>query len=143
MKDWKNILKERMSNRKVALPEFDREVFLSKKNTHDHSLKRRHRFIATFISIPAVAALLLIIILPSNTPVSLDSEETIDAIVAKVHEASDTTTFNSDVYKLPEGTSIEELILNLPGVQIQDDSIITVNGKPVYPVFLQDINIKE
>ncbi|MBO6008802.1 MAG: carboxypeptidase regulatory-like domain-containing protein, partial [Ruminobacter sp.] len=58
-------------------------------------------------------------------------EVAISAIVAKVQMSNDTVMFNSAAYKLPEGSSVEDLIRKLPGVQIGSDGNITVNGKTV------------
>ena len=59
------------------------------------------------------------------------SEVAISAVVAKVQMLNDTAMFNSAAYKLPEGTSVEDLIRKLPGVQIDSIGNITVNGKAV------------
>ncbi|MBO7437639.1 MAG: outer membrane beta-barrel protein [Bacteroidaceae bacterium] len=58
-------------------------------------------------------------------------EVAINAVVAKVQMINDTVMFNSAAYKLPEGSSVEDLIRKLPGVQISSDGNITVNGKQV------------
>ena len=58
-------------------------------------------------------------------------EVAISAVVAKVQMINDTVMFNSAAYKLPEGSSVEDLIRKLPGVQIGSDGNITVNGKTV------------
>ena len=58
-------------------------------------------------------------------------EVAISAVVAKVQMINDTVMFNSAAYKLPEGSSVEDLIRKLPGVQISSDGNITVNGKQV------------
>lgn len=207
MKDWEDIIKERQSGRKAELPESDWNDFLSRKAAHDLSVRRRHRILATAISIPAVAAVLLLLFLvpfntdvpdnqvsqnePSEQPVIADSvdanpvdsvmvpadpepekpvpvikapkpvkrifaqdkqqepepetvetpgepqinqmlaEVAVSAVVAKVQMLNDTAMFNSAVYKLPEGESVEELIRKLPGVQIDSIGNITVNGKAV------------
>ena len=52
-------------------------------------------------------------------------------VVAKVQMVNDTAKFNMAVYRVPEGSSVEELIRNLPGVQIDSAGNITVNGKAV------------
>ncbi len=59
------------------------------------------------------------------------SEIAISAVVAKVQMLNDTAMFNSAAYKLPEGTSVEDLIRKFPGVQIDSIGNITVNGKAV------------
>ena len=70
MKDWEDIIKERQSGRKAELPESDWNDFLSRKAAHDLSVRRRHRILASAISIPAAAAVLLLLFLvPFNTDV--------------------------------------------------------------------------
>ena len=59
-------------------------------------------------------------------------EVAVSAVVAKVQMINDTVMFNSAAYKLPEGSSVEDLIRKLPGVQIGSDGNITVNGKEFF-----------
>ena len=59
------------------------------------------------------------------------AEVAVTAVVAKVQMVNDTVAFNSVAYRLPEGTSVEDLIRKLPGVQIDSAGVITVNGKAV------------
>ncbi len=63
-------------------------------------------------------------------------EVAINAVVAKVQMINDTVMFNSAAYKLPEGSSVEDLIRKLPGVQIGSDGNITVNGKSVAKILV-------
>ena len=70
MKDWEDIMKERLTARKAELPESDWNDFLSRKAAHEQAGKRRRRILFTAISIPAAAAvLLLLFIIPFNTDV--------------------------------------------------------------------------
>ena len=59
------------------------------------------------------------------------SEVAISAVVAKVQMVNDTVMFNSAAFKLPEGSSVEDLVRKLPGVEIDSAGNITVNGKSV------------
>ena len=63
-------------------------------------------------------------------------EVAVSAVVAKVQMINDTVMFNSAAYKLPEGSSVEDLIRKLPGVQIGSDGNITVNGKSVSKILV-------
>ena len=63
-------------------------------------------------------------------------EVAVTAVVAKVQMINDTVMFNSAAYKLPEGSSVEDLIRKLPGVQIGSDGTITVNGKEVQQILV-------
>ena len=65
-------------------------------------------------------------------------EVAISATVAKVQIINDTVMFNSAAYKLPEGSSVEDLIRKLPGVQISADGTITVNGKTVSKILVNN-----
>ena len=40
-------------------------------------------------------------------------------------------TWDMEAYKLPDGKSVDELIESLPGVQVDENGNITINGKPV------------
>ena len=62
---------------------------------------------------------------------SMLAQVPVQAVVAKVQMVNDTVQFNSAAYRLPEGTSVEDLVRKLPGVQIDSAGNITVNGKSV------------
>ena len=286
MKDWEDIIKERQLSRKAALPESDWNDFLSRKAAHEHTAIRRRRLMTFSISIPAAAAVLLLLFLmpfkkavpenhtaqnnqpeqqvitdsiadstdsttiekpqveiaqakpevkPEPKPVDsrmvaqnnasvrgsiydFDSAEpmysaavmiysvngadttyiggtatdengefvfdklgpgnyianarfmgyndahksftirpdednhnlgkitirggsllsglAVDAVVAKVQMVNDTVQFNSAAYRLPEGTSVEDLIRKLPGVEIDSAGNITVNGKSIQRILV-------
>lgn len=50
-----------------------------------------------------------------------------------------------EAYKLPDGTSVDDAIKSLPGVQVDEDGNITVNGKPVKRIIVngQDTYLKD
>ena len=52
---------------------------------------------------------------------------------------------NMEAYKLPDGTSVDDAIKSLPGVQVDEDGNITVNGKPVKRIMVngQDTYLKD
>lgn len=56
---------------------------------------------------------------------------TITAKASKVEIKNDTFMFNASAYRVPEGSYLESLIDQLPGVEIDDDGTITINGKTV------------
>ena len=269
MKDWEDILKERMAGRKAELPESDWNDFLSRKASHELAVKRRRRILSAAISIPAAAAVLLLVFLqpfktvvpdnqvaqnkqavqnnPVEQPIIVDSvdvnpvdstlipdnpenvntvvkeaqpvnriyaqekkpepqpelqseskpesETTVEtpeeepqdkylvaqnhsvtgalddsyrnftispidsttdlgkitmrgnqgrllsdlavsAVVETVQVLNDTVRFNSAAYSTPEGSSVEDIIRKLPGVEIHDDGSITVNGKAVERILI-------
>lgn len=51
--------------------------------------------------------------------------------VTPMEIVEDTLVYNAAAYKVPEGDALEELIKLLPGVEIDDDGKITVNGREV------------
>ena len=67
----------------------------------------------------------------------LDSDEktfstaVVTATAARVQQNGDTTQFNAAAYRVPEGSTIEALIKQLPGVEVSDDGTIKWNGKQV------------
>ena len=64
------------------------------------------------------------------------TDVTISAAVAKVQMVNDTVMFNSAAFKLPEGSSVEDLLRKLPGLKIDSDGNIIVNGKEVSRVLV-------
>lgn len=58
-------------------------------------------------------------------------EASVVATVNPVQMEEDTIAFNADAFRVPEGSVLEELIKRLPGVELEDDGTLTVNGKQV------------
>ena len=58
-----------------------------------------------------------------------------DQVTIKSEDKKD-SQFSATAYRLPEGTDIDELIKKLPGVEIDDEGNITVNGKSVKRVLV-------
>ena len=56
---------------------------------------------------------------------------TVTGVAARVEQKEDTTMFNASAYRVPEGSSLEALVKQLPGVEVDDDGKITWNGKEV------------
>lgn len=59
------------------------------------------------------------------------STATVTATVARVQQIGDTTQFNAAAYRTPEGSTLEALVKQLPGVEVSDDGTIKWNGKTV------------
>lgn len=59
------------------------------------------------------------------------SEAVIQETLPPTQVVEDTMMFNTDAYRVPEGSVLEELIKRLPGVEIDENGGITVNGKTV------------
>ena len=66
----------------------------------------------------------IIIDVDKNNQVSIKSEDKPDS------------KWNATAYRIPDGTNVEDLIKELPGVEIDDDGNITVNGKPISRVLV-------
>lgn len=58
-------------------------------------------------------------------------EANVTATVARVEQKEDTTVFNAAAYRTPEGSSLEALVKQLPGVEVDDSGKIKVHGKEV------------
>lgn len=59
------------------------------------------------------------------------NEATVVGKLNQIEMVEDTTVFNADAFRVPEGSVLEELIKKLPGVELEDNGTITVNGKQV------------
>ena len=58
-------------------------------------------------------------------------EVVIKATKVKMVYKGDTIVFNADAFNIPEGSMLDGLIKQLPGVELKDDGEIFVNGKKV------------
>ena len=56
---------------------------------------------------------------------------TVTATKVKFYTRKDTLVFNADAFQLAEGSMLDALIRQLPGVELKDDGRISVNGKYV------------
>ena len=55
----------------------------------------------------------------------------VSATLARVEQKEDTTMYNAAAYRVPDGSTLEALIKQLPGVEVSDDGTIKWNGKEV------------
>lgn len=55
----------------------------------------------------------------------------VTATAARVEQREDTTVFNASAYRVPVGSTLEALVKQLPGVEVEDDGTIKWNGKTV------------
>jgi hypothetical protein len=58
-------------------------------------------------------------------------EAVIEDALPPTQVVEDTLMYNVSAFRVPEGSVLEELIKRLPGVEVDDDGNITVNGKTV------------
>ena len=63
-------------------------------------------------------------------------EAVVTGRAAQVVVKKDTLIFNTEAYRTPEGSAIEELIKRIPGAEVDEDGNITVNGKEVKKILL-------
>ena len=61
---------------------------------------------------------------------------TVTANVAPVQVSGDSIVYNTDAYRVPEGSTLEALVKKLPGVQIDENGGITINGKKVSKILV-------
>ncbi len=66
-----------------------------------------------------------------KTDDQLLKEAVVTATVARVEQKEDTTMFNAAAYRTPQGSTLEALIKQLPGVEVDDNGTIKVHGKEV------------
>ena len=62
---------------------------------------------------------------------NLLSEAVVKATLSKVEQKEDTTVFNAGAYRVPEGSTLQALVKQLPGVEVKDDGSVTWNGKTI------------
>ncbi|MBQ7156351.1 MAG: TonB-dependent receptor [Bacteroidaceae bacterium] len=71
-------------------------------------------------------------------PASIELQSAVvTAQMKEVEVKDDTLMFNAAAFKVPEGSVLEELIRKLPGVTIEDDGTIKVNGKTVKKILVE------
>ena len=76
-----------------------------------------------------------------NIPMAVDAialeTAVVTAEVPPVTVAEDTLVYNTAAFRLPEGSMLEELIKKYPGVQIEEDGTIKINGKTVTRILMK------
>lgn len=72
----------------------------------------------------------------NRTRVNTLDEVTVTASKVKFYHKGDTIVYNADAFQLAEGSMLDELIKQLPGVEIRDGGQIYVNGKYVESLLL-------
>ncbi|MEG1861768.1 MAG: outer membrane beta-barrel protein [Bacteroidaceae bacterium] len=64
------------------------------------------------------------------------NEAVVKATRVKIYSKNDTLVYNADAFQLAEGSMLDALIKQLPGVELKDDGRILVNGKQVESLLL-------
>ena len=63
-------------------------------------------------------------------------ELTVTATKVKFYNKGDTVIYNADAFRLAEGSMLDAMIEQLPGVELKDDGQILVNGRRVESLLL-------
>lgn len=71
----------------------------------------------------------------AETAVEL-GETVVVAQVAEVSVRNDTIEYNADSYKVAEGSILEDLLKKMPGVEVDTEGKVTVNGKEIQKVMV-------
>ena len=115
MTDWK-VQKtiDYLANLNVGLPDTDWDDFLSRKSAHDLAVKRGRRFLTAVISVPAAAAvLLLMFLLPINrTPAGQTAQNNPHSPQEEQMATTDSISNPADSVKLGGILAEPELIEN-------------------------------
>ena len=64
------------------------------------------------------------------------SEAVVIGKAAEVIVRNDTVEYNADSYKVAEGSVLEDLLKKMPGVEVDSDGKITVNGKEIQKILV-------
>ncbi len=64
------------------------------------------------------------------------SEATVSANVAKVQVSGDSVVYNASAYRVPEGSTLQDLVKKLPGAKVDESGNITINGKSVKKILV-------
>ena len=60
----------------------------------------------------------------------------VTANAAKVQVSEDSLVFDASTYRVPEGSTLEALVKQLPGAKVDKDGNITINGKTVTKILI-------
>lgn len=63
-------------------------------------------------------------------------EAVVTAKAVEVTVRNDTVEYNADSYKVTEGSMLEDLLKKMPGVEIDSDGKVTVNGKEIKKIMV-------
>lgn len=63
-------------------------------------------------------------------------QATVKTHVSQVEVKEDTSVFNASAYRTPDGSTLEALVEKLPGVEVEDDGSIKLNGKTVSQILI-------
>ena len=64
------------------------------------------------------------------------AEAVVVAEAPQVQVVEDTVQFNASAYRTPQGATLEELVKELPGAEVDDDGNVKINGKDVSKILV-------
>ena len=67
----------------------------------------------------------------------LMKEAEVTAKLAQMEMKADTFIYNAEAFRMPEGSSLEELVKKLPGAEVDEDGTIKINGKTVSKIMVE------
>lgn len=65
-------------------------------------------------------------------------EAEVTARVAQVEMKADTFVYNSDAFRIPEGSNFEALLKKFPGAEITEEGTLKINGKEVKKILVNE-----
>ncbi len=71
-----------------------------------------------------------------NSDSKMLQEAVVTTAVARVQVSGDSIQFNAAAYRTPQGSTLEALVKQLPGAEVDDDGNITINGKTVSKILV-------
>lgn len=91
------------------------------------------RAITTNSKTSAIQTVGTVMLVPSSIELK---QAVVTAQIPEVEVKDDTLMFNADAFKVPEGSVLEDLVKKLPGVEIDENGAIKVNGKQVKKIMV-------
>jgi len=75
-------------------------------------------------------------VLIRQTDIVLGEGAIVTANAIQVTVVEDTLVYNANAFRVPEGSMLEDLIKKLPGAEVSDQGVITINGKEVKKILV-------
>ncbi len=72
-----------------------------------------------------------------NDDVAVLAEAVVTEVAPPITMSEDTTVYNTSAFRVAPGSMLEELIKKYPGVQVEEDGTIKINGKTVSRILMK------
>lgn len=92
-------------------------------------------FVKRFKKIENGRGLPVVYLMPKTSDKKLEGV-TVKATKIKFYHKGDTLVFNADLFNLPQGSMLDNLIKSMPGAELSDEGEITINGRKVDALLL-------